>query len=139
MSLKIEGYSVDEVLQFLDEDLSQYLFTDEALILHIGTAKILGQVRHTEQRLTIELAHIEGGGEGVLPILWILANRYAENHALVEVEWILHALTCANPNMKLRRLLERRGFTVAMIDGIGEAYYLLVNLHNTGSVNFHTK
>lgn len=84
MSLKIEGYSVDEVLQFLDEDLSQYLFTDEALILHIGTAKILGQVRHTEQRLTIKLAHIEGGGEGVLPILWILANRYAENHALIE-------------------------------------------------------
>lgn len=128
MSLKIEGYSVDEVLQFIDADLASYLFTEESLILQIGTAKILGQVRQTEQRLTIELAHIEGGGEGVLPTLWILANRYAERKGQEEVEWILHALTCANPNMKLRRLLERRGFTVEMIEGIGEAYYLLHNL-----------
>src|SRR5687768_17149262 len=128
MSLKIEGYSVDEVLQFIDADLASYLFTEESLILQIGTAKILGQVRQTEKRLTIELAHIEGGGEGVLPTLWVLANRYAERKGQREVEWILHALTCANPNMKLRRLLERRGFTVETIEDIGEAYYLLHKL-----------
>ena len=26
------------------------------------------------------------------------------------VEWLVHALTCAAPNLKLRELLERRGF-----------------------------
>jgi hypothetical protein len=41
------------------------------------------------------------------------------------VEWIVHAVSCAKPNLKLRRVLEHRGFIIETIDGIGEAYHLL--------------
>jgi hypothetical protein len=78
--------------------------------------------------LIIQLAQIDGGGEGVLPSLWLLAHRYATQHHLTEIEWIIHAVNCAKPNLKLRRLLERRGFVVRDIEGIGQVYYLVLNV-----------
>jgi hypothetical protein len=41
-----------------------------------------------------------GEGSGIV----IAASR-----ALLGVEWIVHAVSCAKPNLKLRRVLERRG------------------------------
>ncbi len=70
----------------------------------------------------IELAQIEGGGDGVLVSLASLSRRYAKMHGLVAVEWIVHAVSCAKPNLKLRRVLEGRGFIVKQIEGVGEAY-----------------
>jgi len=54
-----------------------------------------------------------------------LATRYAKLHGLVAVEWIVHAVNCAKPNLKLRRVLERRGFKVENVEGIGQAYRFL--------------
>jgi hypothetical protein len=52
-----------------------------------------------------------------------LTRRYAAQHGLSGVEWIVHAVSCAKPNLKLRRVLERRGFVVKQVAGVGEAYY----------------
>jgi hypothetical protein len=71
----------------------------------------------------VELAQIDGGGEGVLPTLTSLAHQYAMRRGLKRVEWVVHALNCAEPNLKLRRVMERRGFRVADVKGIGLAYY----------------
>ena len=71
----------------------------------------------------IELAQIDGGGEGVLPVLRRLAERYAQQRELDAVDWVVHAINCARPNLKLRRLLEKRGFEVRDVEGIGPAYY----------------
>jgi hypothetical protein len=35
------------------------------------------------------------------------------------------AVHCAQPNLKLRRVLERRGFVITVLPTVGEAYYLL--------------
>jgi len=59
----------------------------------------------------------------VLPALASVARRYAVLHGFLRVEWIVHAVTCANPNLKLRRVLEHRGFSIKRIAGIGDAYY----------------
>jgi hypothetical protein len=76
----------------------------------------------------IELAQIEGGGEGVLISVASLAKRYATLRKLSGIEWIVHAVSCAKPNLKLRRVLERRGFEVRHVEGFGEAYYLFETL-----------
>ena len=34
-------------------------------------------------------------------------------------------LNCAEPNLKLRRVMERKGFQIADVEGIGKAYYLV--------------
>ena len=88
-------------------------------------AEILGQFRVTNDRLVLELAQIDGGGEGVLPTIWNLAERYARLEHLKTVEWIVHAVHCAKPNLRLRDVLKRRGFVVENLPGIGETYHFI--------------
>jgi len=127
-SLDIEGYSPDEILGLPDELVDAVVFTGEPFVFHAGSAEVLGEFRMEPDRLVIELAQIDGGGEGVLLTLWMLARRYASRRELGRVEWIVHAVTCADPNLKLRRLLDRRGFEVREVAGMGQAYWLMDEL-----------
>ncbi len=120
--ITIEGYTPDEILALPEGELEALLMTGEPLTFRAGTAEILGEFQIIEACLRVELAHIEGGGEGVLPTLWLLAERYAHARCLSEIEWIVYATKCANPNPKLRPLLERRGCEVRDVAGRGEAY-----------------
>ena len=60
----------------------------------------------------------------MLPTLTSLAHRYAKRRGLKKVECVVHALNCAEPNMKLRRVMERRGFRIKDVEDVGQAYYL---------------
>ena len=106
-----------------NEDLEALLLTDTPQVVRVGSAELLGQFRPQADYLVVELAQIDGGGEGVLPTLWLLAERYAEKRGLLGVEWIVHAVNCAAPNPKLRQVMERRGFRVQDVPGGGEAYH----------------
>jgi len=122
-SIPIEGYTIDEVLNLSDEQVKAFIFVNEPIIFKVGTAEILGEFKIKNENLIVELAQIEGGGEGVLPLLFILTRKYAKKNNLKKVEWIVHALNCAKPNPKLRPVMEKKGFTIEKIEGIGEAYY----------------
>jgi hypothetical protein len=73
----------------------------ELLVFRAGSVVLLGSFKIVRDRLVIELAQIEGGGEGVLVSLALLAKRYARLRNLSGVEWIVHAVTCAKPNLNL--------------------------------------
>src|SRR5262249_2719459 len=115
--ITIEGYTPEAILALPDEQINALVFTGQPLVFHVGSATILGEFRRSADRITLELAQIDGGGEGVLPTLWRLAERYAQLHDLHYVEWVVHAINCAQPNPKLRRVLMRRGFTICEIPG----------------------
>ena len=89
---------------------------------------MLGSFLIRANRLVLELAQIEGGGEGVLISLASLARRYAILHELSAIEWVVHAVSCAKPNPKLRQVLVHRGFVIRQVEGVGEAYYFLDSL-----------
>jgi len=127
-SILIEGFTPEEILTLPDDYADQHVLTGKPLVFRVGSAQILGEFRRSDSRLTVELAQIDGGGEGVLPALWILAERYARRRHLAEVEWIVHAVSCARPNLKLRRVLERRGFEIRTLDGRAQIYYRLLKL-----------
>ena len=120
-----EGYTEEEILTLPKEQVEAMILTGETVVFRAGTAEILGEFRVDNNRLRIELAQIEGGGEGVLLRLGALATRFGHLNQLSAIEWIVHAVHCAKPNLKLRRVLERRGFVVSKLPAIGEAYYLL--------------
>jgi len=120
-----EGLTEREILNLAQEEVENMILLGEPLVFRAGSAVLLGSFKIARDRLVIELAQIEGGGEGVLVSLAALAKRYAKLRALSGVEWIVHAVSCAKPNLKLRRVLEHRGFIIETIDGIGEAYHLL--------------
>lgn len=123
--IKFEGYSAEEILEMPVEEINEFILIGEPLVLLIGSAKILGEFRVNGETLVVELAQIEGGGEGVLQSLWQLTEQYAAKNKLKQVEWIVHAINCAKPNLKLKRVLEKRGFNIESINGIGDAYHFL--------------
>ncbi len=120
-----EGLTEKELLSLPDEEVQGLVLVGEPLVFRAGSATILGSFKVGDDRLVIELAQIDGGGEGVLISLASLARRYAALHGLKSIEWIVHAVSCAKPNLKLRRMLERRGFVVEEIVAIGAAYHLI--------------
>jgi hypothetical protein len=121
--INIEGYSPIEILSLPDEQLDALAFSGEPFVFRAGTAEILAEFTVTGESLILEIAQIDGGGEGVLATLTSLAHRYAKRRGLKKVEWVVHALNCVEPNLKLRRVMERRGFQIVDVEGIGKAYY----------------
>jgi hypothetical protein len=121
----IEGLTSDEILSLPVEHIETLVLIAQPIVFKAGTATVLGEFRLDGDHLIVELAQIEGGGEGVLLSIGSLARRYAQLHGIKAVEWIVHAVTCVKPNLKLRRVLERRGFSLREIAGIGTAYYYL--------------
>ncbi len=126
--IKIEGYTIDELLTVPQDDFDALIFNDDSLVFSVGSAEILGKFSVTDFKLTLELAQIDGGGEGALPLISRLAKRLAKDRNLVEIEWVVHAVHCKNPNLKLRRVLLKRGFEIQQIENVGEVYYLCENL-----------
>lgn len=121
--ITIEGYTADELLSLPEEQVDAFVLCNEPVAFRIGSAEILGQFKINDDSLVVELAHIDGGGEGVLPTIWSLAERYASKKQLRKVEWIVHAAHCAKPNLRLRRILELKGFKVKKTGSNGEAYH----------------
>ena len=120
--INIEGYTPDEILDLPDHQLDGFVLSGEPLVFRAGSAEILGEFKVRGESLIVELAQIDGGGEGVLPTLSSLAQKYAKRRGLKKVEWIVHALNCAEPNLKLRRVMELKGFQITEIEGGGKAY-----------------
>ena len=126
-----QGLSPDEIENLPDELMDGLIFCDEPLTFRAGSAEILGQFSIQGDTLVVVLAHIDGGGEGVLPTLWAVAHRYAKRRGLERLDWRIHATNCARPNPKLRPLLERRGFVIEDVPGTGECYRLITSLNAT--------
>lgn len=123
--IDIEGYTPEEILSLPDEQFDAFVLAGEPLVFRAGSAEILGEFKVMGSSLFVELAQIDGGGEGVLPALSSLAQKYARKRGLKKIEWVVHALNCAKPNLKLRRVMERRGFVVTEVKDVGQAYYLV--------------
>jgi len=123
-SIRVEGLTLEEVLALPRGELDELVFVGEPIVVRVGTSEILGRFEVVGPMLRVELAQVEGGGEGVLLSLWLLARQFARQRGLVAVEWVVHAVTCREPNGKLQRVLERRGFQVVDQAGVGLVYFL---------------
>jgi hypothetical protein len=122
-NILLEGYTTDEILNLPAELMQSIILSDEALVFKAGSANMLGRFSVSGDTLIMELAHVDGGGEGALPALASLAKRYAQREGLAFLEWRVHAVHCAKPNLKLRRVLERRGFVVRELPDVGECFW----------------
>jgi len=90
------------------------------VVFQAGSAE-RGQVSLRPDSLMIEPAQIDGGGEGVLPVLWRLAERYARQRELDAVEWVLStARAQTSSDVASWRSV---AFQVRDVEGIGAAYY----------------
>ena len=82
--IDIEGYTANEILKLPGEQLDAFVLSGRPIVFRAGTAEILGEFKIKGESLIVELAQIDGGGEGVLPALTSLARQYAKKRGLKE-------------------------------------------------------
>jgi len=133
LDVRIEGMSVEEILALPEAELDVLVFTGTPLVFKAGTAEVLGRFEVDGQRLVAELAHVDGGGEGVLPSITSVLQAIAKRRQLREIDWIVYATNCAKPNPKLRRVLERRGFVIDHHVQKGECYRNIERTDGSGA------
>ena len=121
--LLIEGFRPEELPEALGPELQREILAGRPLVARAGTSEVLMSLELRDDLLRAELAHVDGGGEGVLPALFSIIVRLARLQGAREVEWLVFATNCARPNPRLRPVLERRGFIVKEISGRGFCYY----------------
>jgi len=121
--VKIEGYSPEELLSLPAGDLDAFVFMGRPVVVKVGSAELLAECRRQGSTLIVDLAHIDGGGEGALPTLTAFLNRFAQDRGFAEIEWIVRATDCARPNERLQRILVRKGFSVRSVGARGDCYY----------------
>ena len=123
LPLFIEGYRADDLPEALGPELEADVLSGRALVARVGTAQILMALRTADRTLTAEIAHVDGGGEGVLPALMSVVIRLAKRHQISAIDWRVFAATCANPNPRLQPILKRCGFVVRDFSGTGKCYW----------------
>ncbi len=127
--IKIEGESIEEILKWSESEFDQLVLIDKPIVINIGSGEVLGQFTIKDDlSLIIELAQIDGGGEGVLPAINKIAKHISRLKKLKQMEYIVHAINCAKPNIKLRALLEKSGFIIREVYGKGEVYHKKIEL-----------
>jgi hypothetical protein len=119
----IEGYSVDELLALPKHELDALVFPGRPVVARVGSAEVLVECKQDGDTLIVDLAHIDGGGEGALPTVVGFIERYAKSRRFRAIEWLVRATRCANPNPKLQRVLLRKGFAIREHPDFGECYY----------------
>ena len=127
-SLNIEGESLKDILAWPEHYFDELVLIDDPIVLNIGTAEVLGQFAIKDGELLVELAQIDGGGEGVLPAISRIAKRVAQIKSIQTIDCIVHAINCAEPNLKLRAHLVKTGFEIKNIPGKGDAYYKKIHV-----------
>ncbi len=108
--MEIEGLTIDALKALAPDDLDELLAFGRPITFRMGTATILAEFNRSDNELHVNLAHVDGGGEGVLVSLWKLIAIYAKDRKYRSILWNVHALTCANPNPRLQRFLRDQGF-----------------------------
>lgn len=127
-SIEVEGATVDEILSWPEEYFDELVLIDKPIVFNIGSAEVLGQFALNDNELVVELAQIEGGGEGVLPAISKISKHVAKLKGLNSIGCVVHAINCANPNLKLRAHLEKAGFLIKNVPGKGDAYYKQIKI-----------
>lgn len=119
----VEGESLSEILAWPEKYFDELVLIDSPIVFNIGSAEVLGQFANIKNEIVVELAQIDGGGEGVLPAIYKIAKYVAHLKSATKISCIVHAIDCAKPNLKLRSHLEKTGFEIKYIPGKGNAYY----------------
>ena len=127
-SFNIEGESLKEILAWPEHYFDELVLIDDPIVLNIGTAEVLGQFAIKDNVLVVELAQIDGGGEGVLPAISRIAKRVAKMKSIKTIDCVVHAINCAEPNLKLRSHLVKTGFEIKNVPGKGDAYFKKINV-----------
>ncbi|MER9678795.1 hypothetical protein NKJ23_05590 [Mesorhizobium sp. M0184] len=111
MRIEIEGVSLETLRALSRADQDALLAFGRPISFAMGSsATVLAEFNRNGGTLLVNFAHIDGGGEGVLLVLWRLVRAYAIDRQFKLIRWNVHAATCATPNPRLQHFLRSHHF-----------------------------
>lgn len=75
--IRIEGLTYSELLELSPDDFRGLALTGNPIVFRMGSAAVLGRFAVENSVIVIELAQIDGGGEGVLPTIAKIVRQVA--------------------------------------------------------------
>jgi hypothetical protein len=108
--IQVEGASLESLRAMPREDQDALLAFGRPISFVMGSATVLAQFDRREATLEVNLAHIDGGGEGVLLVLWKHIRAFAVERQFTTIRWNIFAATCAQPNPRLQQFLRSHEF-----------------------------
>lgn len=111
--IDIEGLTLAQFRALPREDRAALTPFGRALVFRLGSARILGEFLERADTLVVNLAQIDGGGEGVLLRLWKLIIAEARDRGFKAIRWNVFAATCVDPNPRLQAFLRANRFEEA--------------------------
>ena len=93
----IEEFSIDELLALPKGELDAFVFTGRPVVARVGSAEILIECKRRGEVLVVDLAHIDGGGEGALPTVVGFVERFAKNRDSHTIESKPETEACLGP------------------------------------------
>lgn len=118
--LLIDGIKPNELVNL--EDLEAYVLAGRPIVFSVGEAEVLAEFSKSGKVLSVEIAVVDQGGDGVLPVLIDTIERAALMRDFAAIEWFVFARNCSTPNPKLMRVLEKIGFEVTKSNSGPEFY-----------------
>lgn len=119
--LLIDGIEPNEIVNL--DDLEAYTLAGRPIVFSVGEAEVLAEFSKSGRVLSVEIAVVEQGGQGVLPVLIDTIERAALMREFHAIEWTILARNCSTPNPKLMRVLEKMGFEVRQLNSATEFYW----------------
>ena len=119
--LLIDGIEPNDLVNL--DDLEAYTLAGRPIVISVGGADVLAEFSKSGKVLSVEIAVVEQGGEGVLPVLIDTIEKAAKKRDFAAIEWSVLARNCSTPNLKLMRVLEKIGFEVRQLDSGAEFYW----------------
>jgi len=131
--MDVEGLSLEEWRALSIEQRNALIPLGRAITFRIGTATVLAEADECGGVLIVNLAQIDGGGEGVLLRLWKLIATWALERGCTAIRWNVFAATCVDPNPRLQQFLRSNGFDEIDDPSHGRIFARTTELHPTKS------
>src|SRR5688572_4277455 len=103
--MDVEGLRLEDWRALSIEQQNALVPLGRAITFRIGSATVLAEANECSGVLIVNLAQVDGGGEGVLLQLWKLIATWALARGCTAVRWNVFAATCADPNPRLQEFL----------------------------------
>lgn len=123
----IDGFTPDELLAL--SGIDELAITDGPITFRVGSSEVLAQFSLTDKVLRVEIAVVEGGGDGVLNSLIRVIERGARSRDIIAIDWVVYATNCADPNPKLTSVLDRLGFELGKLENGADCYRLRLSVN----------
>lgn len=118
----VESYSMGQLAALPRARLSELVSAGSPIDVRFGDDRVRARFTVIDSAVRIEVLEVVAGTDGVLLNFANGCRNLARQSGVQQIDWLVHAAACAEPNERLQGALTSRGFILQNVPEIGQAY-----------------